>query len=57
MRFMGFEEDGVVAVSRTNRLGLVSIFAAGVSSCDIPSSSKGGREEKIGSDKGKYSGT
>jgi hypothetical protein len=35
MRFMGPEEGGVVAVSRTPGLSLVGIFAAGASLSDL----------------------
>jgi hypothetical protein len=57
MRFMGPEEDGVVAVSRTPGLSLVGIFAAGASLSDAASPSKGGGEQVGGSGKGGYSGT
>jgi hypothetical protein len=48
MRFMGPEEGGVVAVSRTPWLSLIGIFAAGASPLDAASPSKGGGEEADG---------
>jgi hypothetical protein len=43
MRFVGPEEDGVVAVSRTPGLGLIGIFAAGASpTVAAPPSKSGG---------------
>jgi hypothetical protein len=57
MRFMGPEESGVVAVSRTPGLCLVGVFAVGASLSDAASSSEGGGEEADGSGKGGYSGT
>jgi hypothetical protein len=56
MRFMGPEESGVVAVSRTPGLCLVGVFAVGASLSDAASSSEGGGEEADGSGKGGYSG-
>jgi hypothetical protein len=47
MRFMGPEEGGVVAVSRTPGLSLVGIFAAGASPSDAASPS-GGEEVDSG---------
>jgi hypothetical protein len=54
MRFMGPEEGGVVAISRTPGLILVGIFAAGASLSAAASSSKGGGKGAEGSG---YSGT
>jgi hypothetical protein len=56
MRFMGPEKGGVVAVSRTPRLGLKGIFAAGASPSDVASPSEDGGEEADGSGKDGYSG-
>jgi hypothetical protein len=44
MRFIGPEEGGVVAVSRTPGPGLVGIFAGGAFPSDVASLSKGGGE-------------
>jgi hypothetical protein len=57
MRFMGPEEGGVVAVSRTPGLSLVGIFAAGASPSHAAFPSEGGSEEADGSGKSGYSGT
>jgi hypothetical protein len=57
MRFMGPEEDGIVAVSRTPRLSLISIFAAGDSPSDAASPSKHRDEEADGGGKCGYSST
>jgi hypothetical protein len=54
MRFMGPEEGGVVADSRTPGPSFVDVFAAGASPPDA--ASPGGDEEE-GSGKGRYSGT
>jgi hypothetical protein len=50
MRFIGPEECGVVAVSRTPEPGLIDIFAAGASTSDVAFLSKGGgkRTESFG---------
>jgi hypothetical protein len=53
MRFMGPEEGGVVATSRTSGLRLVGIFATGASPADAASPSKGEGAESGG--KGGYS--
>jgi hypothetical protein len=55
MRFMGPEEGGVVAVSRTPGPSIIGIFAAGPSLSNAASSSEGGGEGAKG--KGGYSGT
>jgi hypothetical protein len=52
MRFIGPEEDGVVAVSRTLGSSFVGIFAAGSSPSDAASPFEGGGEGVEGSDKG-----
>jgi hypothetical protein len=44
MRFMGPEEGGVIAVSRTPGPSLVGIFVAGASPSDDASLSEGGGE-------------
>jgi hypothetical protein len=56
MRFMGPDEDGVVALLMTPGpgLGLVDIFAAGASPSDAASPPKGGGK---GAEGGEYSGT
>jgi hypothetical protein len=56
LRFMGPEEGGVVAVSRTPGLDLGGISAAGASPLNAASPSKGGGEEVGGGGKGGYSG-
>jgi hypothetical protein len=56
-RFMGPEESGGVAVSRTPGLSLVGAFAAGASLSDAASPSEGRGEEVDGGGKGGYSGT
>jgi hypothetical protein len=57
MRFMGPEEGGVIAVSKTPMLSLIDVFASGASPSDAASPSKGGGEEADGGSKGGYSGT
>jgi hypothetical protein len=57
MRFMGLEEGGVVAISRTPRLGLVGVFATGASPLDAASPPEGGGEEVDGCGRGAYSDT
>jgi hypothetical protein len=54
MRFMGPEEGGGVAVSRTLGLSLVGIFVAASDAAFPP---EGGGEEVDGGGKGGYSGT
>jgi hypothetical protein len=56
MRFMGLEEGGIVAVSRTPGLSPAGIFATGASPLDA-ASSEGGGEGAKGDGKGRYSGT
>jgi hypothetical protein len=57
MRFMGPEESGFVAVSRTSGPGLLGIFDAGASLSDAASPSEGGGEGAESSGKNGYSGT
>jgi hypothetical protein len=57
MRFMGPEESGVVAVSRTPGLSLIDVFAAEASTLDAASPSEDGGEEVDGRGKGGFSGT
>jgi hypothetical protein len=47
MRFMGPEEGGIVAVSRTPELGLVGIFAAGASPSNVASPSEEGGKQIV----------
>jgi hypothetical protein len=54
MRFMGPEEGGVVAVSRTSGPSLLGIFAARASPPEVASPSKGESKGAVG---GGYSGT
>jgi hypothetical protein len=54
MRFMGPEEGGVIAVSRTPGPSLVGIFVAGASLSDAASPPKGGGKGAEGCG---YSGT
>jgi hypothetical protein len=49
MRFIGPEEDGIVAVSRTPGSSLAGIFAAGTSLSDAASPSEGGGKRAEGS--------
>jgi hypothetical protein len=56
MRFIGPEEGGVVAASRTPGLGLLGVSPE-FSPSDAASPSGGGGEEADGGGKGEYSGT
>jgi hypothetical protein len=57
MRFIGSEEGGVVALSRTSGPSLVDVFAAGDFPSDAASPSEGGDDGAEGGSKDGYNGT